>query len=957
MRSATTTPVVLVIDDSPTTRSFIRSLLRRENLDVIEAVSARAALELAPTCKPDLVLLDIILPDGNGFDLVAPLREAFGAPVPILAVTGLISRADEGRLGGAGFDDIVHKPIDPERLRTALRTFLPERAAAAPLLGAGRRLLYVDDDPVQRKLAALRLQRLGFEVQQAGNGRDAYTAAKRQPPDVIVSDVLMPGLDGFQLCALVRRDREIGHIPVVLITNSYLEEDDRMLATSIGADGYVIRTHDLRELVELLAKMGRGARRTPQPLVAEGASAGTDRLVRAAHQLDRQLALNVTLTQRTAVLSAQLEILGGLTNTLLEDGDVESALDQALHACLDAGGISWGLLFVKHREQWRSRSLGLTDDERRVARDSLESVIETLQGTRSRAPTRVDGTLVGFEPESDALIVPVARKDELLGAIVLRLSPTLDEQRIAFIQVVAGQVAMVLALARTFQHLDQTSRAERGRAQLLASTLDAIGTPLLVVDAEGGFARSNEPGKDYSFLTHGEPDAARYVVMTGDRVEPLRWCELPIARALAGEPIDDAELCVRRDDAEPRWLRITARVVQDELEVAGAVAVIRDVTEERRAQARLVVNDRLASVGVLAAGVAHEINNPLMAVLAEVEMGMEMVRDNTAAVERLEMAIDAAHRVRTIVSDLRTLSRESSQDALTLVDPSRALDIAVRIVGPQVRSARGRIELDLEPLPSVRANEGRLVQVFLNLLVNAIHAVTNEAASDRRVVTIRARRGRDGGARIDILDAGIGMSAEVRARLFTPFFTTKPPGTGTGLGLSISQGILAKLGGTIDCESKLGVGTTFSIWIPAFSKEQPPTVPRDQRRRIVVVEPDPFARQTITRTFRADHEIVHLVGGAQICARLEAGEAFDLVFYDAASSELAIDALHAHLASVQGRPALVGLVGPTFPAERVEQLTRLGVRCLVKPLRASVLSALAAELWGRVEDGPAARRT
>src|SRR5882672_6668813 len=115
-----TRPTILLVDDNSMTRRFVQAALRSEGVTIVEAVSASAALALAKTCKADLVLLDIVLPDGSGFDLIEPLRAALGAPVPVLAVTGLISRADEGRLGSAGFDDVVVKPIDATRLRAAV---------------------------------------------------------------------------------------------------------------------------------------------------------------------------------------------------------------------------------------------------------------------------------------------------------------------------------------------------------------------------------------------------------------------------------------------------------------------------------------------------------------------------------------------------------------------------------------------------------------------------------------------------------------------------------------------------------------------------------------------------------------------------------------------------------------------------------------------------------------------
>ncbi len=947
---------VLLVDDNALTRRFIQRALRDENLTIVEAVGVRSALAIAESSKADLVLLDLVLADGSGFDLVEPLRKALRSAVPVLAVTGLISRNDEGRLGSAGFDDIVNKPIDPVRLRAAVRAYLPERSVSRDRFGVGKRLVFADDDPVQRKLGVFRLARMGFEVHAAADGEQAFELATKVRPDVVVSDVLMPRVDGFELCVRIRRDPALSQVPVVLLTNSYLEEADRSLANKIGADGYLIRTPDLRDVAETLRNLVGVRERVSHVAVAEDATAAHERLSRAVQQLDRQLALNVTLTQRTAVLSAQLGILGGLTSALVEQGDIESALDQALHACLDAGGISWGLLVVRHREQWTRRSLGLTDAEKQLVDASLETLIERLlDATDGRAPTRLSGNLVGSD-DGEALVVPISWREELLGAFVLRLSPTLDEQRQAFVQVVAGQLALVVALARTFQRLDDSSKAERARARLIASTLEAVGKPLLVIDGVGRATGWNQPGEAFRFLTRGL--SAGVELLTSDQSRPLAVEEEPIARALAGETIDDAEVCVRPGSEEPRWLRLTARAFHgDDDRTAGAVVVVRDVTDERRAQARQIVNDRLASVGVLAAGIAHEINNPLTSVLAEIEMAVARIPGMDRAIEHLNTALDAAHRVRTIVSDLRTLSREGSGDALVAVDVARALDTALRMAVPHTR---GRVEVKTEigDLPWILGNEGRLVQVFLNLIVNAAQAM-NGLPQERRSIRVRAMRGRDGGARVDVVDTGTGMTAEVRNRIFTPFFTTKPLGTGTGLGLSICQRIITQLGGTIDCDSAPNRGTTFTLWLPPapdqIGSSPAPSGGREAvSARILVVDADPFARQLVTRALRAEHDVVALGSADVAWSRIEGGEPFDLVLYDGDALAPSAAELWSRLAGELAplRDRVVFLTGPmTGPATR-EFLASTGARVLSKPIDATTLKRMAGNPRAPLSSGP-----
>jgi two-component system NtrC family sensor kinase len=391
---------------------------------------------------------------------------------------------------------------------------------------------------------------------------------------------------------------------------------------------------------------------------------------------------------------------------------------------------------------------------------------------------------------------------------------------------------MVLALARSFQELERASALERERAEQLSSILDAIAEPLLVIDSKCRPIRWNQAGSVYADQVR-DPRVTEWPDLYGlhhaDQATLYDWRELPLVRAALGESVDDQEICVR-DGGEARWISVTARPVRgvDPETHDGAVAVLRDVTQAKRAQENQIVNDRMVSIGVLAAGIAHEINNPMTSVLAELDMAIEDLPEGDPSAERMRAARDAALRVTTIVRDLKTLSRGGANDELALVDLRRVIDAAVRMAAPETRT-RATVTVEIDSMPRVFANEARLVQVLLNLLVNAAQSIA-QAARDRGESSVRhpaiaetatdtihvsGGTGRDGGALIAIADTGTGMTPEVRARLFTPFFTTKPVGAGTGLGLSISHRIIVGLGGTIECDSTPDLGTVFRVWIPA----------------------------------------------------------------------------------------------------------------------------------------------
>jgi PAS domain S-box-containing protein len=257
-------------------------------------------------------------------------------------------------------------------------------------------------------------------------------------------------------------------------------------------------------------------------------------------------------------------------------------------------------------------------------------------------------------------------------------------------------------------------------------------------------------------------------------------------------------------------------------------AAARDVTARREAeeahaqlQKQLMLVDRMMSVGTLAAGVAHEINNPLSFVIANIDLTREELRGlaappSTARVGALEeMLRDArvgAERVRKIVLGLKTFSR-TDDELRAIVDLKPALDMAVSMVFSEIRH-RANLVKEYGPSPLVDADEARLGQVFVNLLVNAAQAIP-EGKMEANAIRIVTSTDADGGAVIEVHDTGVGIPQAILPRIFDPFFTTKAVGVGTGLGLSICHNIVTSLGGQISVTSDAGRGSTFRVRLPA----------------------------------------------------------------------------------------------------------------------------------------------
>jgi signal transduction histidine kinase/CheY-like chemotaxis protein len=320
-----------------------------------------------------------------------------------------------------------------------------------------------------------------------------------------------------------------------------------------------------------------------------------------------------------------------------------------------------------------------------------------------------------------------------------------------------------------------------------------------------------------------------------------------------------------------------APIVDERGHLLGAVIVLRDVSVARKAQEQFALSDRLASLGAVAAGVAHEINNPLTYIVGNVGfLGEELARlrrltadvlteqspelvDCLGQLDQLSSEIDeGATRVARIVSDLGRFGQQPAP--IRSGNIRQALDWAVRVSRSAI-TAHASLELELDPVPFVRGDEGRLGQVFLNLLLNAAHACRHGDATTH-VVTVSCHLeppGEDDRAFVvvSVRDTGTGMSDQVLERIFEPFFTTKPIGMGTGLGLSVCHGIIQELGGSIGVTSVLGEGSLFEVRLPMAERANVPVEPRRPRpagpARVLVIDDDPRVLGVLTRMLEGNH--------------------------------------------------------------------------------------------------------
>jgi len=285
-----------------------------------------------------------------------------------------------------------------------------------------------------------------------------------------------------------------------------------------------------------------------------------------------------------------------------------------------------------------------------------------------------------------------------------------------------------------------------------------------------------------------------------------------LERSLAGEAVTGLETRLRlRAGGEAQVLFHTAPVAGPGGEVEGVIAIGQDLTALRAMEERAEHYERLAGFGRLAAGIVHELNNPLVAIVSYTDSLLQRHRlggMEAGDLEKLRRIREAGERIQRFSRDLIAYARPST-DPPERVDVGALLEQAVRMCEPALKEARAAVQTSLARAPRVLGVRSSLVQVFVNLVTNAAQALGPGGGHVRLGVTASGDR-----VVATVADDGAGMPDEVRARVFEPFFTTKQGGRGAGLGLSIVQGIVARHGGAVDVRSAPGEGTTVTVSLP-----------------------------------------------------------------------------------------------------------------------------------------------
>jgi two-component system, NtrC family, sensor kinase len=655
-----------------------------------------------------------------------------------------------------------------------------------------------------------------------------------------------------------------------------------------------------------------------------------------ASQLDRRISELFSLQELSYVLSESIQLdrivdqVARYAGRFLQADGAIVVLAEDEHATVLRVVAASGTLESLLGQVSRSADSGLV-------RFAIERErIEVAQGVATPSVDLIAGITV-----RSAAVAPLRSQGVTMGALAVadRQGGPFTTEDLWLLSTVATNASVVLANSRLYEIVRRSKEEWETAFNALTEGIAVVGPTGAVLRANRALAalaevgESELVGRGFCETLFGSSEAVAELISAAYRRQRT------------------APLVVRLERTQ-RVLRLTAAPFADQPgpAVAGTgpvVILVEDVTEQRILEAQLIQNDKMASIGQLVSGVAHELNNPLTSIAGLTELLLEREPHPDFPHEHLRVIHDQAERAGRIVRNLLTFARKgvAEKSAVDLNDVAARTSLLIvyelHLHGIELESA-----LSPEPVV-VLGDRYELQQVLLNLVNNAVQAVSQLEAGQPRQIRLETAL-QSGTAILRVRDSGPGVPPHLISYLFTPFFTTKAPGEGTGLGLSLSYGLVKAHGGILDYEARPEGGAEFRITLPAY--QVPDVVERRHAarpagHRILVVDDDPAVHRLVSALFTPQGHVVEAVRSGSQGLRMLKDRHFDLIVADAMASvgpaELFVQALAIHRPEACSRVVL----GVTGNGDLPEPVPDFGVRRTRKPFSLRDLNALAEEIF------------
>ncbi|MCB1734228.1 MAG: response regulator [Gammaproteobacteria bacterium] len=736
-------------------------------------------------------------------------------------------------------------------------------------------VLIVEDSTIQRRLLERYLATDGYRLESAGNGHEGLEKAIADRPDLVVSDVMMPEMDGYALCEALRANDVTATVPVILLT-TLAESKDVLRGLVAGADDYVIKPYEPDALrTKIKETLARG------PHVPATGQFAFSYLGEMAHiPDDASSILRILITTYENVIRQNGELidvheLERLAQRDLADkvSELELADRRYRHLLADSYSgflrLDEDLRLLEHNPAF-AEMIALTSEQLAELNDMTALFGDPTESERLFTALRTEGGVSSFPAHFSLTTTSTEGREEVREIVVeINARQEHDDNGDPYYDLFINDVTARTTAENALRMSEERLRSIMQLVPDIIYRINGRGELEYVNDAVSslGYRAEDLLGKHFSVLLSDEdvPRVSRDAVLsamsgssTGD-VKPPGLFDERRSGVRATHGLEVHLRAKQKDEAsEPRIAEVNSAgiYVVDPKSMArrfiGSVGVARDITERRRhqdamealnrsleqkvgertrelhnsnvrlegalkqlydAEEQMVQSEKLSAVGTMVGGIAHELNNPLMGALNYVQFGVQHAGD-----EKLRTVLEKAERdikrATAVIKSMLQYVRERNPEVGAIAVKTLIMG-TLELLEPEMKVAGISVQVDLaEGLPDVQASEAGLQQVLVNLMVNARDALRTV---DKREIQVIAKAGRSPGfVTIAIADSGPGIPEEIRRKVFDPFFTTKPPGKGTGLGLAISQRIVQSFGGTIRYRIAESGGARFDIDLPQY---------------------------------------------------------------------------------------------------------------------------------------------
>ncbi|MEW6402122.1 MAG: response regulator [Chloroflexota bacterium] len=767
---------ILVVDDHPNTATTLARALSQlgPELEVIAATSGKAALEEVHKGAVDLLITDMMMPEMNGLELIEKLQHhPAGKPVYTILITAYDVPGLKVSARRLKVDEVLIKPIRPEVLcQTVHRVIqgwngvkLPEYAEE---VHQAFKILVADDQPDNVILLSRYLSNEGYVILTAADGEETLAKVREKMPDLVLLDVNMPKKDGFEVLKEIRADAAIKHIPVIVLTAARIDPIDMQSGLYLGADDYVTKPFERREL-----------------------------MARISTKLRAKQAEDVIRRQ-----NKKLNVLPEIGKELSAHLDVNELADILLRRSVETLGAMYGHVIIFDARAPLHKQYGISRSSRPGAEANvppLNALLEELRETRQTLILEDTSHDLHWQtppedPTRSVIIVPLFGRLELMGVLILTHEQkgyfTLEHQ--VLLQAIASQAAIAMENARLYSRVAQEKRR-------LDAVLQSAADPILMFDSDGCLSLLNDAAQ--KLFTNHEFRLG-----------------LPLVR---GSGYDDLTRLLEESfgSSQPKTGEIvwpdhrTLAALVTPIEMGGCVVMLHDVTHFKNL-------DRVKNEFISTA--SHDLKNPIAVISGFSDLLVRAGPLNETQTGFVQHIHSAAVNMNELVQNLLQLAKMDMG-----IEPNRepvdlnALLLEVRDeFQPQIETKQQTLTFaDASGNPRVQGDRLQLKQALRNLVGNASKYTPNSGS-----ICISLETGVDQ-AVVHVKDTGYGIPPEDLPFIFDRFYRVRneaaPNIEGNGLGLAIVKSILEAHGGQIGVESEPGKGSCFTFTLPLMQEEFP----------------------------------------------------------------------------------------------------------------------------------------